>query len=97
MRIIDDFTSGVDYVGVTAADFGGVLVKGAAVALVTAPDAANAITGGPAGAYFIYAPNDPSNGPSLWVDLTGGDSGDAVELAYFRVAPTLTAADIVLL
>ena len=67
-----DFISGEDTIEVSAAGFGGGLIAGGEVTLVTAASAAAAPTGGADG-YFIYSTGDKT----IYWDANGGSGADA--------------------
>jgi serralysin len=84
---ITDFVSGVDRIQVLAGGFGGGLVSGSMVTLVSG--AAPVVSG--TGGQFLY---NTSTGQLSW-DADGTGGGAATLIATLSGAPALTAADIV--
>ena len=84
---ITDFASGTDKIQISASGFGGGLVAGGAVSLVSGT---NPTPTGAAG-QFLY---DVDDGRLLW-DSDGTGSGMAVLVATFSSVPPLDASDFV--
>jgi hypothetical protein len=76
---------------VSASGFGGGLVAGAAVELVTAVDLASANGAGMDG-YFIFDNTGTDTGTVYW-DANGGNGSDAVALATLTGVTTLLPSD----
>jgi hypothetical protein len=87
---VRDFVSGEDKIEIDASDFGGGLVAGV---LATGRFVSNA-TGlaGDADDRFIF--NTANN--YLYYDADGSGSGARAAIAQFTTAPTLTAADFLI-
>ena len=86
---ITDFVSGTDLIRILASGFGGGLVEGGMVSLVSGSDP----TASDASGQFLY---DTDDGRLFWdADGTGGDA--AVLLATFSNLPTLTVTDFVVI
>ena len=84
---ITDFSSGIDMIQVSANGFGGGLVAGGAVSLVSGT---NPTASGAAG-QFLY---DTDDGRLLW-DADGIGSGSAVLVATLSNIPSLAASDFI--
>ena len=82
---ITDFVSGSDLIQILASGFGGGLVEGGSVSLVSGSDP----TASSASGQFLY---DTDDGRLLW-DADGTGSEAAVLLATLSNIPTLTASD----
>ncbi|MER9328657.1 LamG-like jellyroll fold domain-containing protein [Mesorhizobium sp. M0488] len=89
---ITAFSRGIDSLRVSAAGFGGGLVAGGAVTLVTTADAASALNGGRDG-YFIFD-DDGAGAGTLYFDATGGTGEDAIAFAQFTGLPSFLPSDI---
>ena len=88
---IDNFTSGSDLLQVSAAGFGGELVVGSPVDLVTAADAAGASNPSTDG-YWIFDDAGPDAGTVLW-DPTGGSGTDATPIVVLIGVTSLLPSD----
>jgi VCBS repeat-containing protein len=84
---ITDFVSGTDFIRVSAEGFGGGLVSGDSVSLVSGSDPVVEGSGG----QFLY---DTDDGRLFW-DADGTGGGDAVLVATFANAPSLDATDFI--
>jgi Ca2+-binding RTX toxin-like protein len=83
---IVDFVSGSDWLQIDASGFGGGLVAGAAVTLISGSNPAAS-----AGAAFLY---DTDDGRLFW-DADGAGGADPVMIATLSGAPSLSASDII--
>ena len=86
---ITDFVSGIDKIRVSASGFGGGLIAGGAVSLVSGSDP----TASEATGQFLY---DTDDGRLFW-DADGTGSGDAVLVATFSNVPSLAASDFIVI
>jgi Ca2+-binding RTX toxin-like protein len=85
---ITDFEHGIDHIEILAAGFGGGLVAGGSVSLVSGSDpTATASTG-----QFLF---DTDNGQLLW-DADGTGGGAAVLIATLSNVPPLTTSDFII-
>ena len=86
---ITDFVSGTDQIQVSASGFGGGLIAGGTVSLVSGSDpTASGATG-----QFLF---DTDDGRLLW-DADGTGSGAAVLIATFSNVPPLAASDFIVI
>jgi Ca2+-binding RTX toxin-like protein len=90
---ITDFATGTDKLVISAAGFGGGLVAGGAVSLLSVTDPSQASSGSSSG-YFFFDTSGAGKGTLYW-DPTGGASNDAVAIAVLS-SGTVSAADFVL-
>lgn len=90
---ITDFATGTDKLVISAAGFGGGLVAGGAVSLLSVTDPSQASSGNSSG-YFFFDTSGTGKGTLYW-DPTGGASNDAIAIAVLS-SGTVSAADFVL-
>jgi VCBS repeat-containing protein len=87
--VVADFAGGLDSIRIWSSGFGGGLVEGGSVSLVSGSDP----TASTAGGQFLY---DTDDGRLLW-DADGTGSGAAVLVATFTGAPSLQASDFIVI
>jgi VCBS repeat-containing protein len=87
---ITDFVSGSDYLQISAAGFGGGLSAGAPATLLTVADLGLAAS--PGTATFIYDSAGTASG-TVYFDVDGGDTSNAVAIAKLAAGSALVASD----